>query len=453
MLQNGTILRGHYCIQERLGSGGFGITYLAVDKDRLNHCKLVVKQLSLRRHDPHTLPYASKLFEREAIVLERLGKKYDQIPELFAYFEENEEFYLVQEFIDGKDLTSEIIPYHALNENKVIALLQDILEVLALVHQENVIHRDIKPSNLIRRSSDKKIVLIDFGSVKEISTLEVNEDNTSGSITRSIGTPGYIPIEQEEGRPELCSDIYALGVLAIQAITGIPPRNLEKNSSGEIIWRKHAPNVSNSLASFLNKMVCRNFENRYQSATEALIELTQITKVVSAIPPTQLNGYRAYTKYIYRYPLITTIILSLSLSINAIFACWPILQKIITDRANQNTNEVKIDLQDVCNSNLIYQDIPEAQLDGIENIEKKGPYYEDEYTDVWPVFRWVCLYRLKPTPGNYPFAVPAPKQHEIKRVGMNLDAYCKMKYPDKYKASHHDYNDPNSLKCVRPHPQ
>ncbi|QIR39682.1 serine/threonine protein kinase [Tolypothrix sp. PCC 7910] len=330
MIQNGTIIRGHYRIQERLGSGGFGITYLAIDIDRPSNCKFVVKQLSLRRHDPHTLPLARELFQREAKVLERLGKKYDRIPELFAYFEENEEFYLVQEFIDGKDLTSEIIPSRPLEENTVIALLQDILQVLEFIHQEKVIHRDIKPSNLIRRYSDGKIVLIDFGAVKEISTLEVNENN--------------------------------------------------------------------------------------------------------------------------RYSFIKNIVLALSLSINAIFA-WQILHKISQNSINQNIDEVKIDMQDVCNSNVIYQDIPEVKEKGIVNIEKKGPYYEGEYTDVWPVFRWVCLYRIKPNSGNFPFAVPPAQQQEIKRVGMNLDAYCKMKYPDKYKASHHDYNDPKSLKCVRPHPQ
>ncbi|MBD2338332.1 serine/threonine protein kinase [Calothrix sp. FACHB-156] len=450
MIQNGKIIRGHYRIQERLGSGGFGITYLAVDIDRPSHCKFVVKQLSLRRHDPHTLPLARELFQREAKVLERLGKKYDRIPELFAYFEENEEFYLVQEFIDGKDLTSEIIPDRPLEENTVIALLQDILQVLEFIHQEKVIHRDIKPSNLIRRYSDGKIVLIDFGAVKEISTLEVNENNTP-SLTRNVGTPGYIPLEQEQGHPKLCSDIYALGVLGIQALSGLVPRNLEKNPAGELIWRKYVPNISNALASVLDKMVCRNFNNRYESATEALIALAQITQNTSTRPPTQVTGSVVHKQY-HRYPFIKNIVLALSLAINAIFA-WQIIHKITQNSINQNIDEVKIDMQDVCNSNLIYQDIPEVQEKGIVNIEKKGSYYEGEYTDVWPVFRWVCLYRIKPNAGNFPFAVPPAKQQEIKRVGMNLDAYCKMKYPDKYKASHHDYNDPKSLKCVRPHPQ
>ncbi|MBW4561029.1 MAG: serine/threonine protein kinase [Mojavia pulchra JT2-VF2] len=337
MIQNGTVIRGHYQIQERLGSGGFGITYLAIDIDRPSHCKFVVKQLSLRNNDFNTLPFARELFEREAKVLERLGKKNDQIPELLAYFEENEEFYLVQEFVDGKDLRSEIIPGQPLPEDNVVVLLQDILKVLEFVHQENVIHRDIKPSNLIRRYSDEKIVLIDFGAVKEISTLEINADNPS-SLTHNVGTPGYTPIEQERGHPKLSSDIYAVGILGIQALTGLIPRNLEKNFSGEIIWRKHAPKVTNALASVLDKMVCPSFENRYESATAALTAFTQADQVSPTRPPTQLAGYLSNTQYAYRYPLITNLVLCLSLSFTGTYV-FQIIQKIIIDKTYQNSNE------------------------------------------------------------------------------------------------------------------
>ncbi len=91
-----------------------------------------------------------KLFDREAQFLYRLGKEHPQIPQLFAHFPENGEFYLVQEFVDGHDLTKEIISDSPKSEGEVLKLVKEILEVLAFVHQQNVIHQDIKLQNLMR---------------------------------------------------------------------------------------------------------------------------------------------------------------------------------------------------------------------------------------------------------------------------------------------------------------
>ncbi len=169
MHQSGTIIRGRYRIEKRLRQGGYGMTYLAVDMDLPSFPQCVVKQLSLQSNNHNILLKVRKMFANEAKVLEKLGEKHDKIPKLLGYFEEeNEEFYLVQEFIDGHDLSHEITSGNHLSENQVIAMLQDILTTLEFVHQQNVIHRDIKPSNLIRRKSDGKIVMIDFGAVKEI---------------------------------------------------------------------------------------------------------------------------------------------------------------------------------------------------------------------------------------------------------------------------------------------
>ncbi len=166
-----TILRNRYKILKELGRGGFSVTYLAVDMDLPGNPKCVVKQLKTRQSSQTILQIAKKLFNREAQVLYRLGKGHKQIPEMLAHFEENDEFYLVQEFVDGYDLTKEIKLRHRLGEDKVIKLLQEILEVLAFVHENNVIHRDIKLRNIMRRREDGKIVLIDFGAVKEIKGL------------------------------------------------------------------------------------------------------------------------------------------------------------------------------------------------------------------------------------------------------------------------------------------
>ncbi|NER95539.1 MAG: protein kinase [Symploca sp. SIO1B1] len=153
---SGQLLDGRYRIIQFLGAGGFGKTYIAEDT-KLYDARCVVKQLQPTSTDPTTLQVARRLFKSEAKILYQLGN-HEQIPRLLAYFEENQEFYLVQELIAGHDLSEELTPGKKLSESYVIALLQNLLETLAFVHQHHVIHRDIKPPNLIRRQQDGKIV-------------------------------------------------------------------------------------------------------------------------------------------------------------------------------------------------------------------------------------------------------------------------------------------------------
>ncbi|NMG05722.1 WG repeat-containing protein [Brasilonema sp. UFV-L1] len=278
MLVQGIILRNRYEIAAHLGGGGFADTYLARDRDLPNHPYCVVKHLKPTSPDPAVLPIARRLFETEAQVLYLLGQ-HDKIPKLFAHFEENGEFYLVQEFVDGYDLSKELTPGRRFSENEVVNLLQGILEVLVVVHQRNIIHRDIKPQNLIRRRTDSKIVLIDFGAVKEIGTLAMNTQGVVRS-TIAIGTPGYMPNEQANRDPKLCSDVYAAGMVAVQALTGLLPQQLLQDpTTGELIW-SHYVQVNKKLEEVLNKMVRYHFNQRYQSASEAL-------QAVNALPPQQ----------------------------------------------------------------------------------------------------------------------------------------------------------------------
>jgi urea transport system substrate-binding protein len=285
----GKTLRHHYRILQELGSGGFGDTYLAQDLDLPGQPYCVVKHLKPKSHDPAVLPIAKTLFEREAQTLYQLGNHSSQIPRLFAHFEENGEFYLVQEFIEGHDLTKEIIPGQLKLEKVIIKLLQDILEVLAVVHQHQVIHRDIKPQNLMRRKADGKIVLIDFGAVKEIGTLLINPQGQT-SVSVAIGSPGYMPSEQAKGKPKYASDVYAVGIIAIQAVTGLMPNELEEDpDTGEIIWRNYAQ-VSDNLAEVLDKMVSDHFSQRYPTASAALAALMSINApLLSSTPPPPLT--------------------------------------------------------------------------------------------------------------------------------------------------------------------
>jgi serine/threonine protein kinase len=192
----GKTLKNRYKILSVLGSGGFGDTYLAQDIDLPSHPTCVVKQLKPKDTNPTVLPIAKGLFDREAEYLYKLGNAHTQIPKLFAHFEENNEFFLVQEFVEGHSLAEEIPIGQRLSESATTALLIEILEVLAFVHQNNIIHRDIKLTNIMRRRQDGKIVLIDFGAVKDISALKTDSQGHT-DVTVSIGSPGYMPSEQQ----------------------------------------------------------------------------------------------------------------------------------------------------------------------------------------------------------------------------------------------------------------
>lgn len=148
--------------------------------------------------------------------------KHDQIPRLLAYFDEANELYLVQEYIEGTVLDQEIVEGEPLSEAEVLSLLKDVLIVLDFIHSRGVIHRDIKPANLIRRASDQRIVLIDFGAVKQLeSTVCYKPGQVIGGATL-IGTRGYSAPEQFlEGQAVFSSYLYSLGMTAIQALEGL----------------------------------------------------------------------------------------------------------------------------------------------------------------------------------------------------------------------------------------
>ncbi len=262
----GRTLQNRYQITDLLSNeGGFGITYRAIDTQRCNS-DCVVKQLKLKNH-----PIARRLFLSEYQHLHQLDS-HPQIPNLLAHFEEEEEFYLVQEFIDGHDLSCEIKDGRFINkEQEVINLVKEILGILAPIHELNLIHRDIKPSNIRRRKSDGKLILIDFGAVKKITSTYV-EDN---QLTVCVGTKGYMPIEQEYyRRPTLASDIYAVGILGIVALLGTHPKNLRYSQNNEIIWRDRV-SIKPEFADILDKMVHDDFRQRYQNASEALIIINE----------------------------------------------------------------------------------------------------------------------------------------------------------------------------------
>ncbi|MBD0265340.1 MAG: CHASE2 domain-containing protein [Tolypothrix sp. Co-bin9] len=264
------LLNKRYKVTELLGSGGFSYTYLAEDTHRPGNPMCVVKHLQPARTDEVFLDIARRLFKTESEILDLLGH-HDQIPQLMAYFEENQQFYLVQEYIRGQTLQEELPSGQSISEAEVVSCLKDLLRVLKFVHSRGVIHRDIKPSNLIRRKQDKRIVLIDFGAVKQIQP-QMQAENP----TVAVGTAGYAPPEQFMGHPRLNSDIYAVGMIGIQALTCTPAKHLERESTTELAWRHFAKDTSQQLADILDKMVAFDFQKRYQSVDEVLQSLDNL---------------------------------------------------------------------------------------------------------------------------------------------------------------------------------
>ncbi|NER53015.1 MAG: CHASE2 domain-containing protein [Symploca sp. SIO1A3] len=267
------LLSKRYEIQSSLGCGGFGLTYLATDTQRPGKPQCVVKKLQPAHQDKKFLEVAERLFKTEAEILERLGT-HPQIPQLLAYFAEHKEFYLIQEYIQGHPLSEEMPKEKRFPEAQVIEILKGVLEILSFIHKHQVIHRDIKPGNIMRRDLDGKLVLIDFGAVKQIQSQEQLKEQGS---TVAIGTSGYAPPEQYAGHPRFSSDVYALGMIGIQALTGIHPSQLSvSDETGDVIWRNLA-NVSEELAQILEKMVRSHFVERYKSAALVIEDLKKLT--------------------------------------------------------------------------------------------------------------------------------------------------------------------------------
>ncbi len=263
----GTTLQGRYKLTQQLSSGGLDVTFLAEDQHSSRNPVCVVKQLKPKQTDPLTLQTARHLFESEAAILSRLGEHH-QIPRLLAHFEENQEFYLVQEFIPGHTLEPELQAGQPWSQAEVLAFLRDLLQTLSYIHRQGVIHRDLNPTSLIRRQTDQKIVVTDFGAIKAITTQVVLVDEQA-VFSFGVGTPGYMPAEQANGTPTLSSDVYSAGMIALQALTGRAPQEIPQDPmTGEILWL--SDQISPDLAAILDKMVRYDSQQRYPSATEAL---------------------------------------------------------------------------------------------------------------------------------------------------------------------------------------
>ena len=263
------LLRNRYRpIQLLSDEGGFGRTYLAEDNDKLNE-RCVIKQLAPQVQGTQALNKAVELFQQEAKRLQELGDN-PQIPTLYAYFQEGNYLYLVQQFIDGENLLKDLQQRGTWNESQIRELLENLLPVLQFIHQRQVIHRDIKPQNIMRRR-DGRLVLIDFGASKQLTATIVAKTGTR------IGSLGYSPLEQlQDGEAYPASDLFSLGATCFHLLSGVPPWDLWKMQGYGWVssWRQHLKNpVSQELGGILDKLLQVDMQQRYQSVGEVLADL------------------------------------------------------------------------------------------------------------------------------------------------------------------------------------
>ncbi|MBD2325874.1 serine/threonine-protein kinase [Alkalinema sp. FACHB-956] len=296
----GTLIRQRYLIQQVLGQGGFGRTYLALDQERFGE-GCVLKEFIVPYADEALLKKARTLFQREASTLHQI--QHPQIPQFQAAFESDDRLWLVQSLVEGKTyrtwLNQRKAQGSALSESEVLLMLGKLLPVLSYLHDRRIIHRDISPDNIILQPQSSTTdpaslqgtpVLIDFGAVKEA---------TSGlalvsSMTR-VGKIGYAPPEQlQTGSVHPHSDLYALAATCLVLLTGREPQDLLDSHSLTWCWQPYTQ-ISDRLAQVLLKMLSLHPGDRYQSAQEVWVALQPMlaglpmTQMV--VPPTAMNPH------------------------------------------------------------------------------------------------------------------------------------------------------------------
>ncbi|MGD1874939.1 MAG: protein kinase [Mastigocoleus sp.] len=253
----------NYKVLRTLGQGGMGTTYLAWDADEsIQKPKLLVlKQMNA---DMAKIAKAQELFEREAYTLRNLN--HSGIPKYYDYFVEAQKKYLAMELIHGQDLEKLILQKGPVNPAQAITWMIQTCDVLDYLHSHSppLIHRDIKPANLMVGNSDNRVVVLDFGAVKEIGTVPGTR----------IGAEGYCAPEQERGQPLIQSDLYAIGPTLIFLTTGENPfkfyrqrgRSLKFDVSG-------IPTITPELREIIDRVTEPLPRDRIQSAKELISAL------------------------------------------------------------------------------------------------------------------------------------------------------------------------------------
>ncbi len=291
------IILERYQIIELLNGTPGGRSYLSEDASQSNFERYVVKQFLPPSKDPKLLKVSHSVLETEVKPLKKLARQDDRIQSLTTFFEENKNFYLIRNYIIGQSLKKEIVPGKKLSWEQVLNILLEVLEILDFIHSRGIIHGNLKPANIIRRESDNKLVLTDFGAPQQ-------------AVSNVVASSEYMPIEQTYRNAQFNSDIFTLGIIAIEALTGLTAREIisqknQKNADAEkIIWHPRSYKVNPKFANIIDKMVHLNYQNRYQSVKDLLKDLQAINQPQSNLV------YQKLKKQVSKNPKFSSFIAS-----------------------------------------------------------------------------------------------------------------------------------------------
>lgn len=277
----GNLLGGRFRVVQTLADDTYGQTYLVEDTVAAEMPRWIAKSFCLINKTNLQLDWARSLFRNEVPKLQQLSDHSADFPKITTYFEQEEDFYIVEEAIDGTRLSEEISTGKLYSELELVHFLRQLLSSLHIAHTSKMVHGDINPRNLIRRKDsidqkrdnsarDNHFVLTNFAVLKGVYA-------TAAQNGVVLGTPSYMPFEQALGEFTPRCDIYSLGLTAIQLLTGLHPSQLVRRADLNLLdWQIGSP-INLDLAMILNKMVKHHPEDRYQSAQEVLDDLNNLS--------------------------------------------------------------------------------------------------------------------------------------------------------------------------------
>jgi serine/threonine-protein kinase len=285
---------GRYQIEKELGKGAMGVVYLG--KDPKIGRVVAIKTMALSQEfEGEELTDARERFFREAETAGRL--QHQHIVTIFDAGEEHDLAYIAMEFLKGKDLVDFCKPGHLLPVPKVIAIITRVAEALAYAHRQNVVHRDIKPANIMYEPESDTVKVTDFG----IARITDSSKTKTGLV---LGTPSFMSPEQIAGKKvDGRSDLYSLGVMLFQMLTGVLP--FRGDSMAELMYKiasEEAPDVrilrpeiNERLANVVALSLSKRPESRYQDGERFAADL-RLSLGESAAPshrPAAPPGYDA----------------------------------------------------------------------------------------------------------------------------------------------------------------
>ena len=263
MLSEGSLVAGKYRVLHKIGIGGMSTVYLVINASANKQWALK----EIRKSGQIKEERVRMSLSTELNILKKLRHKY--IPSIVDVLDDGETMLILMDYIDGRPLSGIVKKEGAQKEEDVIRWMKELSEVLIYLHEQDppILHRDIKPSNVMLKD-DGDIVLIDFGTAKEVSN---EKDKSADNLTVPLGTPGYAAPEQSRttSATDVRTDIYSLGATAYHLVTGISPADSPVMKP----IREIVPSLSGGLEKIITKCTAADPDKRYQNCHDLLHDL------------------------------------------------------------------------------------------------------------------------------------------------------------------------------------